>query len=189
MKKILLIAATLATLATGASSHAAIIVNGGFETGNFGGWTQAGNTGFTSVSSLFEHTGTFGAALGPAGSVGSLSQTFSTAVGTLYELSYWLESVNNGGFKPNSFTTKVGNTVLFSDTNINPQNYKQYTYDFVASAAQTTLTFSFQNDPAYFGLDDVSVIAKGTAPEPTTVALLGLGLLGFAVSRRKAAKK
>lgn len=189
MKKFSLMAVTLGALMAAASAQAAIITNGGFETGSFAGWTQSGNTRSTSVSSNYEHTGTYGAKLGPVTTAGSLSQTFSTEVGGLYALSYWLEVTNIGGFKPNSFSTKVGDNVLFSGTDISTQLYKQYTYDFVAAAAQTTLTFSFRHDPAYFGLDDVSVIAKSNVPEPTTGALLGLGLLGFAASRRKAAKK
>lgn len=45
-----------------------------------------------------------------------------------------------------------------------------------------------------FALDNLSFSAQGTTgaasvPEPTTIALLGLGLLGVAASRRKAAKK
>lgn len=37
-------------------------------------------------------------------------------------------------------------------------------------------------------VDTIIRVAGATVPEPTTIALLGLGLLGFAVSRRKSAK-
>ena len=47
-----------------------------------------------------------------------------------------------------------------------------------------------QGPNQYFALDNLSFVPQSTSsvPEPTTVALLGLGLIGFAASRRKAAK-
>jgi len=57
-------------------------VNCGFETGDFTGWTQSGNTGFTSVTGSFggiaPNSGNFPACMGPVGSDGLLSQTFGT---------------------------------------------------------------------------------------------------------------
>src|SRR5262249_25131594 len=50
------------------------LVNGGFETGDFTGWDLSGNTGFTGVSAINPHSGTYAAFLGPIGSLGFLCQ-------------------------------------------------------------------------------------------------------------------
>ena len=39
-----------------------LVVNCGFETGDFTGWTQSGNTGFTGVSTgIYAYSGNYGA--------------------------------------------------------------------------------------------------------------------------------
>ena len=76
-----------------------LIVNCGFETGDFTGWTQSGNTGFTSVTGSFgriaPNSGNFPACMGPVGSDGLLSQTFGTQAGATYQISFY--EANLGG--------------------------------------------------------------------------------------------
>jgi len=178
MKKITMAALTVLSLSA-INAHADLITNGGFETGDFTGWTQGGNLGFTGVSgSLYAHTGSYGAQLGPVGSDGTLSQTFATVAGKTYGLAYWMES--DGG-TPNDFSASINSTTLFSATNIPAQAYTQYAFYFVGTGSDT-LTFSFRDDPGFLGLDDVSVI-----PEPASLALLGIGLAGLGLSRRRKA--
>ena len=188
MKKLILTVATFAAFTMSAAARAELVTNGGFETGNFSGWAQSGNTGFSGVSSGGGHTGDYYAFFGPVGSNGFLTQTLSTIAGGLYQLSYWLQVTDDNQSPSNSFSTTVGNNVLFSNVNLSVQNFTQYTYNFVAASNQTTLQFAFRNDPAYFNLDDVSVNERANVPEPATTALLGLGLFGLVASRRSAAK-
>jgi hypothetical protein len=44
-----------------------------------------------------------------------------------------------------------------------PHTYQQYTTTFVAANASTNISFSFREDPAFLGLDDVSVTHGGGA--------------------------
>ncbi len=179
------------TLGTVHSAHAAnLVVNGGFETGDFTGWTQAGYTsGYTRVSSNNPNSGIYSARLGPpVGSLGFLSQTLTTTVGQAYELSYFLFS---DGATPNVFQTLVNGTPIFAQNDIPAQPYAQYNLSFVGTGSDE-IKFGFQNDPGYLYLDDVSVsvvpVPTPAVPVPTPALLPGLIGMGVAAWRKRKAE-
>jgi hypothetical protein len=173
----ILVAALLA-LSPNNIAHANLITNPGFETGDFSGWARSGNQGFTSVTTApFARSGTFGAALGPIGSDGFLSQAFPTVPGDVYIVSFSLQS--DGGL-PNDFNASWAGTQFFSQTNIPGGEYLTYTFTEVAPGASTILQFGFRNDPGFLGLDDVVV---NPTPEPTTMLLLGTTMAGLGLAR------
>ena len=183
------IVAALAAAAT-VPAHADLVTNGGFETGDFTGWTQSGNTDFTNVFNLTVfpvHSGTFTAAMGPVGSDGFLTQILPTAAGSTYQLTYWLRNEPaqpDAPNTPNDFSASIDGTILSSLVDAPGQDYTQYSFLFTA-AGNDTLQFAFRQDPAFWNLDDVSVTAA-VVPEPGVLALLGLGLAGLLAFRRKA---
>jgi hypothetical protein len=132
------------------------IINGGFETGDFSGWTLSGNTAFTSVNSNNVHSGQFAAEFGPVGSEGFITQTFPTTPGGTYTLSYWLA---NAGGPANEFEAYINGTILPGSQILNAQPfpYTQYQFVFQATGSQTELKFGYQQDPSFLYLDDVSV--------------------------------
>jgi len=182
------VVATVAALvlgAGGASAGTNLLTNGSFETGNFSGWTQGGNEGFTSVIACCDagvtaaEDGTYYASLGPIGSDGTLSQTITDTSGQYMVLSYWLAS---DGATPNDFSVTWDGATLASATNVAATNgWENVTFD-VRGTGSDTLEFGFRNDPGFQGLDNVSV----SAPEPATWALMlaGFGGLGLVLRRR-----
>ena len=76
---------------TVSSSGGSGVTNGGFETGNFSGWTMAGSSSISTAS----HTGSYAALIGatvPTNGDSSAAQTF-TAPSTATSLSFWYKVV------------------------------------------------------------------------------------------------
>lgn len=152
-----------------------LVQNGGFETGDFTGWTQSGNTAYTSVASgsRYAHSGTYGAALGPSGTLGYLTQFLPTTPGQGYVLSLWLDSPNvTGSYTPNEFSVSWNGITLFDRVNIGEIGWTNLQFLVTATNYSTALQFGFRDDPTYLSLDDVSVTLF-TGPMVQTVPATG----------------
>jgi hypothetical protein len=169
-------------LAAGPLASANLIVNGGFEIGNFSGWSVTlGSDPVVGVASLAAHDGSYGAYFGSFYSIDSISQTYATVPGTLYQLSFWLRTDASrppSELTLNGFQANFGGTTVFTNYP-GPYSafpYTQFTFSELASTDLTTLTFNGweKTDYSFVHLDDVSVTA--IVPEPGSALLLGLSL-------------
>ncbi len=187
MKHVLFFVSLVALLGgPSAPAHAGnIVVNGGFEAGDFAGWTVNDPTLGTFVSSAFDgyvpNSGQYFAALGTSGLLGTVSQDLNTTPGTIYTLDYNLAS---DGFTPNEFAVAWGGTTLLDQVNIPAQGYVEYTFQVTATGTSTNLTFFEQNDNGFLSLDDVSAnaIPANAIPEPSSLALFVLGMAGIGMA-------
>jgi hypothetical protein len=163
-----------------------LIVNPGFETGDFTGWTT---TPAASGSNLFvvpanSHSGTYATSFHAFETdLDTISQTFATTPGTRYNLSFWLAIVNNN----NEFRVTFGGvTVLDLIDTGDPANldYRHFTLAGLATGSSTTLEFAGRNVPNFSYLDDVSVTASvSVADSGSTAMLFGVSAAALLLAR------
>jgi hypothetical protein len=189
MNRFLFVVAVALVSVFSGQSRADFIVNGGFETGDFTGWTgwTSGND-FAGVDSSFNgylpHSGSFFGRAGPVGGVSFLSQTFPDAVvGETLTINLFMQS---DGATPNEFAVIFNGSTLVDLNPVPAQGWTQYTFT-APSAASNTLQIGIRDDPTYLAIDDVSVngpAAPAPVPAPPALAILAGGFAGLGMIRR-----
>lgn len=211
LKTILLTVITSVLVST--SANANLIVNGGFEDSNVNnnswkwftsadvlGWEGSNIEIWDQYQNFNAYEGRQYAELNAHPSNGqafSIFQSFATNIGSIYNVSfaYSARANTNEAFQFDLFS---GNNSLFSEiiTDHTVKNWSTFNLVFQATAAQTTLKFT--SVTPYSGtignfLDDVVVTGGSNdtfittdVPEPHTLLLFSIALIGFTLSRKKA---
>jgi hypothetical protein len=172
------------------------------------GWTVVGNSAGSNVSIVDKNFtfmgGTANAESGnqsvdlsgtsDAGGEG-LSQSVTTTIGTQYLVSFWLgrASYPEAGTGATDLYINGSFVSTYTNPNTNPTtiNWAQFTYQFAATMATTSVEFLNRTGGSNeeTGLDNVSLTTAVGVPEPASnvlfvVGLTAIGLHRFACRRR-----
>lgn len=192
----------LATLLFSPIASANLLTNGSFEQelvlgeagGGWGffspadidGWSsetnniEIWNSGFNGVDAADGNQFAELNAHPETGNAFTLFQDIITTIGDSYELTFAYRARSG----QESFSVGAGN-LMDTVANTNTGSWTVYSALFTASEATTRLMFTSvdpETDTLGNFLDNVSV---NRVPEPGTLALLGLGLAGLGISRRR----
>jgi len=166
-------------------ANANLIVNGGFETGDFSGWTVTGANILGSeygTTTFKPNSGTYAAWFGAVNGNTDLSQTFGTIPGQVYEGSFWVANTNDGNPPDNLIQVLWNGDAVVDGNDVPDAPWTELDGLMTATAASTTITFVFHNAAGWFDLDDVSVEA---VPEPAAAFLCAAGCGMAALKRRR----
>ena len=194
--------ATVLLLMIGPAAQANLISDGGFELGltagpntfaivptgdPLGAWTVIGEKQVAMLGTPFDATGVppFEGDevlhLGEFRSNNGVMQSFPTAVGVEYQLHF--SGIGWAG-EPATVHVEVGD--LVTDVAQIPSEWTTHSLTFTATDSTSTLILQNETsagpgeNPGAVTIDAVSVV-----PEPTTLALLGCGILAAAATRRR----
>lgn len=201
-----ILAAAAAMLMAG-TAGAATIINGSFEnsaltpgkfTTLYSGSTAIDGWTVTSGSVDYKHTYWKSSdgrrSIDLAGlSIGSIAQSFATAVGQSYTVTFEMSSNPDGGTNPRNLLASIdgGPALIFNHPGGNSSramNWLTKSFSFVAMNTVTNLSFAADSSSGGFygaALDNVGIFSA--IPEPATWAMLigGFGLAGAAMRRRR----
>jgi len=167
-------------------ANANLLTNGGFETGDFTGWSGGGvNVGNYinypyGPSASTVHSGNYGMQFGAVGHETDIEQVIGTTAGTTYDVSFWVNILDGATNEVTAFAN--GNAILDMFDPTVGLGWQYESASFVATGPTSTIAFGFRQDPGWSAFDDASVEA---VPEPATLAALGFGALAL-VRRRRA---
>jgi hypothetical protein len=134
----------------------------------------------------------------PAFDTASLSQTITgLTIGATYSVSFdWAAAQQQGynGATTEAWQVSLGSqtqtTITINNADHGFSGWFTATMDFTATSASEMLTFLSTGGPSgtqppFVLLDNVSMVLRQAVPEPMTLSVLGIGLLGAAALRRR----
>lgn len=196
----------LAAIPTSAHALTEFAVNGGFETGNFTGWTQfPTGAGQQTVTSLLPSSGTFSANINNTViASNSLFKQANVGIGSIMPGQAVTISFDaKGSFGPGGvafaefFTELAGGGTSSSQIlgggplNLHPTEWRTFTYNVNAgpiTSGGVTLQLGAATGatPGSFANVSYDNVSIQSVPEPASMAALGLGAAALLRKRRKA---